>query len=115
MNKRILVGVLFLVLASLACMRQVAEWELTPGAITPPVDDLTLYVCVTAEEGARFTNRQGFIDVIPKGTKVIDSGRRSGPLDNQTAELYYEGESILLRAVRPLRLLRVPHKGGQLL
>ena len=49
---------------------------------------------MTAEDGARFTNRQGFIDVIPKGTKVIDSGRRGGPLGNQWAELYYEGESI---------------------
>ena len=55
---------------------------------------LTLYVCVTAEDGARFTNRQGFIYVIPKGTKVIDSGRRGGPLGNLWAELYYKGESI---------------------
>lgn len=94
MNRRILLAVLVLVLASLACGRQLAKWELTPGAITPPADDLTLYVCVTPEEGARFTNRQGFIDVIPQGTKVIDSGRRGGPLANQWAELYYEGESI---------------------
>ena len=83
MNKRILLAVLMLVFASLACGRQLEKWEMTPGAITPPVNELTLYVCVTAEEGARFTNRQGFVDVIPKGTKVIDSGRRSGPLGNQ--------------------------------
>ena len=94
MNKRILLAVFVLVLASLACGRQLAKWEMTPGAITPPVDNLTLYVCVTAEDGARFTNRQGFIDTIPKGTKVIDSGRRGGPLGNQWAELYYQGESI---------------------
>ena len=94
MNTKVLLAILALALASLACGRMLAEWETTPGAITPPVDDLTLYVCVTAEEGARFTNRQGFIDVIPKGTKVIDSGRRVGPLGNERAELYYEGESI---------------------
>lgn len=94
MNQRIMLAVLLLVLASLACGRQLESWEMTPGAITPPVDDLTLYVCVTAEDGARFMNRQGFVDVIPKGTKIIDSGRRHGPLGNQAAELYYEGESI---------------------
>ena len=55
MNRRILLAVLVLVLASLACGRQLAKWELTPGAITPPANDLTLYVCVTPEEGARFT------------------------------------------------------------
>jgi hypothetical protein len=31
-----------------------------------------------------------------KGTKVIDGGRIGGPLGNQWAELYYEGESILV-------------------
>ncbi len=94
MHKNILLAVLFLALAALACGRQLEKWETTPGAITPPVNDLTLYVCVTAEDGARFTNRQGFIDTIPNGTKVIDSGRRGGPLGNQWAELYYQGESI---------------------
>ena len=39
MNKLILLAVFLLVLASLACMRPVAQWELTPGTITPPVDD----------------------------------------------------------------------------
>ena len=87
MNNRILVAVLFIFLTSLACGRQLEKWEMTPGAITPPVNDLTLYVCVTAEDGARFTNRQGFIDIIPKGIKVIDSGRRGGPLGNLWAEL----------------------------
>jgi hypothetical protein len=71
MNKQILLAVLLLALVSLACMRQLEQWELTSGAITPPVDDLTLYVCVTAEDGARFTNRQGFIDVIPKGQRSL--------------------------------------------
>ena len=46
MNKRILVAVFVLVLASLACGHQLEKWEMTPGAITSPVTDLTLYVCV---------------------------------------------------------------------
>jgi hypothetical protein len=94
MNKKTLLALLVLVLASLACMRQLETWELTPGAITPPVNDLTLYVCVTAEDGAEFRNKQGFIEVIPQDTKIIDSGRRGGPAGNPWAELYYEGESI---------------------
>jgi hypothetical protein len=97
MNKRVLLAVLLLVLASLACMRQLAQWELTPGAVMPPVDEFTRYVCVTAEEGARFMKRQGFIDLIPKWTKVIDSGRRGGPLGNPWAEPYCEGEMIRVR------------------
>jgi len=96
MNKRILAAVFVLVLTSLACGRQLEKWEMTLGAITSPVNDLTLYVCVTGEGGARFTNRQGFVDVIPKGTKVIAGGRIGGPLGNQWAELYYEGKSILV-------------------
>jgi hypothetical protein len=40
MNKRILVAVVVLVLASLACGRQLEKWEMTL------VNDLTLYVCV---------------------------------------------------------------------
>jgi hypothetical protein len=56
-----------------------------------------VYFCMTAAEGAHFTNRQGLIDVNPKGMKAIDSGRRQGPLRNQGTELYYEGESIRVR------------------
>ena len=58
------------------------------------MDDLPLYVCVTAENGASFRNRQGFVDVVSFGTKVIDSGRRGGLIADQYAELYYEGELI---------------------
>jgi hypothetical protein len=65
MNKRILVAVFVLVLASLACGRQLEKWEMTL------VNDLTLDVCVTGEGGARFTNRQGFVDVIPKGQRSL--------------------------------------------
>ena len=70
MNRRIMLTLLFLVLASVACGRQLERWELTPGAITSPVEDLTLYVCVTAEEGVRFVNRQGFVEVIPKEQRL---------------------------------------------
>jgi len=96
MKKRNLLALLVLAFASLACGRPLEKWEMTPEAIPPPVTDLTLHVCVTAEDGARFTNRQGVIDIIPKGTKVIDGERIGEPLGNQWAELYYEGESILV-------------------
>jgi hypothetical protein len=61
MSKKVLFVVVLLVLASFACGRQLAEWERTPGAITPPVDDLTLYACVTAEADRWVTNTQSYI------------------------------------------------------
>ena len=74
-----------------ACGPGVADWERTPGPKTPPLSEQTKYLCVTAEYGAMVLI-DGRYEIIPKGTKLVDTGRRA--LTKAWAIAYYKGHAV---------------------
>ena len=74
-----------------ACGPGLEDWERTPGPKTPSVNEQTKYLCVTAEHGAMVLIN-GRYEIIPKGTKLIDTSRRA--LTHAWAIAYYKGYPV---------------------
>ena len=100
MQKRVLLAVLMLTVSALACMQRIPDWERQQeqGALTPPINNETKYLCVIPLEpeiGVLASSGE-YSEFLRGGTRMIDSGRRWA-ITNKYAVVYYKGYALNIR------------------